>query len=579
MSKLRAFQFQPQNETHLDDVEDQGLAGAVNQNFQNNQVLEKTNTPQATPNSLSASQRSMEKDFRDCPQTPVGRLPLAELIAGGNDINHRVVDLVPVERVLWNHSQQSDDPDGSQGGRITKRGKKRAHSSSPLTSQNETRKIFVKEVSKLEKVPPSLKTPQADPVNDLWSRYSLATDKPSPTRRVGPIFSSLHSSSPQTPTTHLQFRESGKLRRSYSCNVEWPTSATKRRKIQYSSSNQEAGVGYATYEQGYEPSRNSKIARVSLLVEQIQNRLAKSGTQDDENGADPPSLLPLLEETSFSTGAAASPPRVAEMDTPGPADVPDHGTAHLRCSLPSNMGISNVTEYEHVESTPKFGRDDNYDEDDEDGVDILESELMRTTDAVEKYGLAVASSSAAPSFPQSPTAHCEPTAKATSKAASQPHEAAESFPKLAALRSVEPDSFDRYGSSTYQCSPKDSVLGLDEFDDDDSAAFAADLEDIIAKYDTKTEPYVQPPANRIPSNAGLSTKPESTTFGTNFSSKVRKAPRVETGIKSGAVSEEEFDGDYDFENIIAQCEEASQEPHSASRTQSSVCIRTFGPSM
>lgn len=574
MSKLRAFQFQPQN-----DAEDLGLAGAANQNVQNNQVLERTNTLEATPNSLSASQKSMEKDFRDCPQTPVGRLPLAELIAGGNDINHRVVDLIPVERVLWNHSQQSGDPDSSQGGRITKRGKKRARSSSPLTSQNETRKSFVKELSKPEKLPPSLKTPQADPVNDLWSRYSLATDKPSPTRRAEPTISSLHSSSPQTPTIHLQCRESGKLRRSYSCNIEWPTSATKRRKIQYSSSNQEATISFTTYEKGNKASRNSKIARVSLLVEQIQNRLARSSTQVDENGADPSSLLPFLEKTSFSTSAAASPPCVAEMDDPETADVLDHGTAHLRRSLPDNMGISNVTEYEHVEPTPKFGRDDDYDEDDENGLEIMESELMRTADEVEKYGLAVTSSWATPSFSQSPTAHCKPTVKATSKAASQSNEAAESVPKLAAVCSVQPDSFDRYESSTYQCSPKDSVLGLDEFDEDDSEAFAADLEDIVAKYDTKLEPYVQPPAHRIPSNARISTKAESMTFGTNVSFNVRKAPQVETEIKSGAVSDEEFGGDYDIENIIAQCEEASQEPLSASQAQSSVCIRTFGPSI
>lgn len=541
MSKLRAFQFQPRNETYLDDVDNLGSVGAATENPSNDQDKEKTTTLEATPLNPSLSQKSMEKDARECPQTPIGRLPLSELIAGGNDINHPAVDLLPVERVLWNHSQQSCDPDGSQGRRSTKRGTKRAHSSSPSTSQNEPRRSLTKESSKLEKLPTSLKTPQVDPVNDLWSRYSLLTDKPSPTRRAETALASLHSSSPQTPTTHWQGKESGKLRRSYSCNIEWPTSATKRRKFQYSSSNQEATVGYATYEHGSEANGRSKMARVSLLVEQIQNRLARSSTQDDENRVDPSTLLPFLEKASFSTSAAVSPPQASETDGPETGNVLDHGLApaigQLQRPLPTHMGIANTTEYQQGELSPEFVRDDDYDEDDEDGVDSLASELLRTADDIEKYGLAVASPGISPSLP----------------------------------RRLEP--------STSPCSPKDSPLGLDEFDDDDSETFAADLEDIVAKYDTRPQPQVQKLATRTPNNAGKSTKTEPTTFGTNVSSNVQKAPRVETGIKSGDISDEEFGGDFDFENIIAQCEEASQKPHSASRVQSSVCTRTFGPSM
>ena len=538
MSKLRAFQLQPQDEPLGGGTESLASADAAKENSPTDQDREGTTRPQATPIHPSLSQKSAEKDVRECPQTPIGRLPLAELIAGGNDIRNARVDLPPVERVLWNHSQQSCDPDGSQGRRTMKRGKKRAHSSSPSASQNEPG--IVKESSKLDMLQGSLKTPQADPVNDLWSRYSLAADKPSPTRHAETTLASLHSSSPQTPTTHWEGRESGKLRRSYSCNIEWPTSATKRRKIQYSSSNQEANVGYSTYEHGAEVTRRSKMARVSLLVEQIQNRLARSSTQDDENRVDPSSSLPILEKTSFSTTAPISSPQAAGRDDPETGDFLGYSTAptvsRLHRPLPANNRIADTKERRQWVISPDIVPHDDYDEDVEDGADSLASELLKTADDVEKCGLADASSGDAP------------------------------------------PSTNRYEPSTSPCSPKDSPPGLDDFDDDDSETFAADLEDIVAKYDTKPHPQVEELAARTLNNTEMLTRPESTTFGTDVSYNVRKRQRVETEVKSGASSDEEFGGDFDFENIIAQCEEASQKPHSASGVHSSVRTRTFGPS-
>lgn len=538
MSKLRAFQCQPQDETLGGGTDSLESAGAAKENSPTDQDREGTTKLQATPIHPSSSQKSTEKNVRECPQTPVGRLPLAELIAGGNDIHYPAVDIPPLERVLWNHSQQSCDHDGSQGRRVTKRGKKRAHSSSPSTSQSDPR--IVKESLKLDALQASLKTPQADPVNDLWSRYSLATDKPSPTRRAETKLASLHSSSPQTPTTHWQDKENSKLRRSYSCNIEWPTSATKRRKIQYSSSNQEANIGHAIHEYGSEAAGRSKMARVSLLVEQIQNRLARSSTQDDGKGADPSSLLPFLEKTSFSSTAPISPPQAAGTEDPETGDFSGYNTAptvsRLHRPLPNDNRIADTKEYRQRGISPDVVPNDDYDEDDEDTVESLSPELLKTANDVEKCGLAVASSGNAPSSPH------------------------------------------RYETLTSPCSPKDSPPGLDEFDDDDSETFAADLEDIVAKYDAEPSPQVQKLAARTLNNTEMLTRPESTTFGTNVSYNVRKRPRVETEVTSGASSDEEFGGDFDFENIIAQCEEASQKPHSASGVQSSVRTRTFGPS-
>ena len=582
MSKLRAFLFQPQDETQLDYTEGSGLADAAKENLSSDQDREKTTAHQTTPLNTSLSQASMEKDTRECPQTPIGRLPLAALIAGGDQTKHSGVESIPVERVLWNHSQHSDDPDGSQGRRNIKRGTKRAHSSSPLSSPNQSRRSLTKETHKIEKVPTSLETPQADPVYDLWSRYSLASDKPSPTTHADTGLPSLHSSSPQTPTTHWQGRESIKLRRSYSCNVEWPTSATKRRKLCHSSSNQEATGVHANHEHGSQAKGNSKMARVSLLVEHIQNRLARSNTQgeDDKSGIDPSTLLPLVERASFGTSASASSPRASDLDGQDLETEPAHLLEHVdqdtaliigqsQPPLSVNVGIADATEYEHEESSPESGHNQEYDEEDEDRLIDWETALMRVGEEAE-----ITASGMGPLIPP-----CNSVANPQSKAAPDPGKNKESLAQLATIHSVQGDVFEEQQSSPYQCSPKDSSPGLDEFDDeDDSETFAADLEDIVAKYDATPQPQVQQLTNRISSNARISNKPRSATFGTNVSSNVQR-PLVESGIKSGAISDEEFGEDFDFENIIAQCEEASQKTHSASQVQSSVCTRTFGPSI
>jgi hypothetical protein len=583
MSKLQAFQFQPHNDTCIADID--GLAHVATGSSQTNQDGGKTVTCLISPIHPSLSQKSTEKDTRECPQTPIGRLPLAELIADGNDLNCLGgVDSGPVERVLWNHSQQSGDPRSSQGRRTARRGKKRAHSSSPSISCIESRKTLFKNrpSTKLENLQPSLKTPQADPANELWNRYSLDVDRPSPTRPPPePTGANLHSSPPLTPTTHLQSREGGKLCRSYSCNVEWPTSATKRRKYQYSSSTQEDTVGSATYELGYEATGKSKIARVSLLVEQIQKRLVKAHTQDDDDGMDPSSLLPFLEKTSFLTGDPAS-PQIPGLDDPEMPDVIDDGIALITGQTqhfgPVNMSTSNATylKHEQGEFSSKCGRHDVNDEDggiDEDGSNF---ELMRPTDEADSQA---ASSYIPPSLHPTPNGLGQPMVRAVSKTTPPHRKATKKFPDPAVLDRVQSNGFNRFKSTAHPSSMKASFLDSDEFDDDDSDVFAADLEDVVAKYDTEPQSHTQKLANKIPASAPISIKSELKTFGTDVGSNVQIAQRIGTGIKSGAISDDEFGGDVDFENVMVECEEASQKPHLASQSQSSVCTKTFGTPM
>jgi hypothetical protein len=594
MSKLRAFQFQPQNDIHSDDARALGLAEVAQGNSENDKTEGKRSVIQATPLNPSSSQKSLEKDLRECPQTPVGRLPLAELIAGGKDINSSGGDLAPIERVLWNHSQQSVDSNGSPGRRSAKkRGKKRSHSSSPPASRNAPRKSLAREISKFENLQAFLKTPQADPVNDLWSRYSLGTDKPSPTRRTKTAMANLlHSSSPQTPTAHLDGRDSAKLRRSYSCNTEWPTSAKKRRKLQYSSSNQETTVGYATYEQGYEANGKSKIARVTLLVEQIQNRLARANTQDDENEMHPSSSrldseidaraktgvldqgIPLTGGPKHATLAKNGISNAAVIDRfQGLSPNNGRGDDHDKGGGGDEGGESHDFHDFHEDQGAGFDDLDDYDSElmrtmgEEAGLDDLDdddSELVRTADEAENFHSSVPTYWSPPSFPTTSTDLYAPITEAMIKRPSKTQDA---------------EVPDRFKTGIHHSSAEAQSPELDEFDDDNSEAFAADLEDIVAKYDTEPQLEVRKLANRISNTTEILTKPTSKTFGDTASLNVRKASPVGNALTSEPGSDDEFGGDFDFENIIAQCKEASQTPHSASEAQSFVCTRTFGPSI
>ncbi|KAL8814428.1 MAG: hypothetical protein Q9223_006345 [Gallowayella weberi] len=212
---------------------------------------------------------------KECPQTPVGRVPLAELIAGVDDNISQNLNLTPVERVLWQHVPGSSQYASSQDTSVCRTGKKRARSSSPTSSaQQAISSHFQKKKQSFDLQPldKTLRTPPADPATDLWTRYSLKTGNTSPTRNDPALAALLKSSSPQTPGSHVKQRELGGLRRSISCANEWPTSVAKRRRLHHTSSQAQALDDRQIIEQ----RDNARMSRVNHLVEQIQNGLLKS---------------------------------------------------------------------------------------------------------------------------------------------------------------------------------------------------------------------------------------------------------------------------------------------------------------
>ncbi|KAK4693888.1 DNA replication ATP-dependent helicase/nuclease Dna2, partial [Lecanoromycetidae sp. Uapishka_2] len=252
-SKLKAFQYQEKGTTPETTTME---ADKENAHYQPEEAEQKMIPP---PQPLS--QKSATKDSRDCPQTPVGRLPLSELLASGEDTSRQHLNLTPIERVLWENTPMSSTSPASR------RKRKRAHSTSPASSsQNETSAHFTgtKSAVDLHRLQQNLKTPKADPADDLWSRYSLNTDTierrspTAPTRLGHPHL--MHSSSPQTPASHLG-REGAGLRRALSC-IEWPTSMAKRRKLHHSSS-QGASAKHDEPNDSIERSKMSRTAVAS----------------------------------------------------------------------------------------------------------------------------------------------------------------------------------------------------------------------------------------------------------------------------------------------------------------------------
>jgi hypothetical protein len=580
-SKLRAFQFDGSKPSFdgglsIDDAE------AGKENVDSLRDEGKVTVTQQAPRAQTLSQRSAGKEARECPQTPVGRLALAELLASGEDLNHRHLNLTPVERVLWDQSPRNSDPTSSA---ISRKGKKRAHSSSPASSQNEASNHFTtaKTSLDLQTLQKCLKTPQADPANDLWSRYSVTNERQSPKAKISPPFAHLlNSSSPQTPASHLQTKDSGGLRRSVSCTTEWPTSATKRRKIELSRNHEEAGIGFAATEGANTGRSTSKRSRVSLLVDRLHDELAESGKAGSEDIVGPSSSSPLPEKGGFSRVARDAALRSSQIEgydhtlTTSQAVNNQEATTSQHSPQPQEIsaGLENVKGMES-DSSSDFGDDDLELEMlkavDADMEDDSSATLLETTQLLDDQsggsGLGYGRSKEPLGATKSQPLDCHDATFSVLKVNSES--------KDGRRRSNEAANSNAARSQ----SPQTTTLAIyDEFDEDDNDVSAADFENAVALYDLQPQAHTvercqsgsKDPIPRKPSGicaAGDACSTTSRSFPGNGEFEV-----VDLS------SDDEFGGALDFEDIIAECAEATRVPQIASQPQSSVCIRYYGQS-
>jgi hypothetical protein len=218
---------------------------------------------------------------REFPQTPIARVPFADLVDNGETVTIVSPVKTPPDGVTWKQSPTSSDF-------LSQRGKKRSRSSSPPSSQRSlhfTRPMLAPANPQDLHQSSSLLAVAADmdPALDLEKRYfgnaSLVTPSKVPSSAAADL---MRSSSPKTPVINLS--DSAKLRRTRSCGVAFPTSDTKRMRMAKSYSH----VSHNSPTHGDGLQRDPKISKMSLLLDKVDEVLhqtdANKATQTSANG-------------------------------------------------------------------------------------------------------------------------------------------------------------------------------------------------------------------------------------------------------------------------------------------------------
>jgi DNA replication ATP-dependent helicase Dna2 len=220
------------------------------------------------------------------PSTPATRLPLSDLIGNPEERPVFPPKETPVkEDVLWMHNLT---PSSSRPNITPARKRKRARSSSPASSQPEPVN-FSKEPFDVQGLQQSLRTPQADPAADLWSRYASANDGTDSNNKSTTFAHLLRDSSPGSSATKGSI--SG-LRRWASCGVEWPVSATKNKRRRIMPREDEPNEDYPGQQEHISPRKS----KVGLLLERMKESLSKPSERIPDG---PSSSSPLPERSAM----------------------------------------------------------------------------------------------------------------------------------------------------------------------------------------------------------------------------------------------------------------------------------------
>lgn len=510
---------------------------AVDSNKENLDSAAKPVSPsQMNPPPQPSSQLSAGKEVRDCPQTPIGRLPLSELLAAGDD-SRQNVEYTPMERVLWENSPINVDLPSSTS---LRRKRKRAHSSSPASSsQNEVSSHFPEAQTSrhVPTLPATLRTPKADPADVLWSRF--ASDRRSPSTAGGSLFPQLmQSSSPQTPGPPAQ-KDSG-LRRAFSC-IEWPTSAAKRRKMHHNSFQRETA---ATFADGDHSAERSKMSRVSMLIEKMQNGLLNPREPPTTSSSEPSKSSPTanktgspMRETSSVEGDSFDVDNVASGLSQAAVDE----AAGAECYEASSQGLEHAGKTQ-VEELSEFGDDDLdleiIEAAKDDGERTLTDAEFRAQTLPKRGDMSIG------------TDYQELDQSVRPKSRPLIHDARQANDHEVWVQSQ---------SSHLHARKEDRHE--DEFDEDDAGEFAADLDDVCAQYDT--QPFA-PDINSVDA-------PRTGDVANSRMIASSSVPIVKTQPPLEVISDDsDFGDDSDFEQIAAECAQATQDQKQGLPSQSTV---------
>ncbi|KAI0129450.1 hypothetical protein BJ170DRAFT_616318 [Xylariales sp. AK1849] len=250
-NKLRAFQFQ--NPTEAVDDDD-----GFNQDPKKQAMTSTLDTDHATEEKAAV--------------TPISRLAWQDLI-GMPEVKEQEEDISPNERISWETKRNSQSL-GLSPMMPRKRGKKRARSSSPVSSPATNSKAATPVVD-VKQLNQALKASHADPALELWDRFSLSgSTTVTPLGAANPALAQIMVSSSPQPSRALMGAkkaagtpsESG-LRRAISCGTNWP----KRRRVDRTET-----VTLPTIMQDDSPSSGSKSSMVNALLESVNGEINRS---------------------------------------------------------------------------------------------------------------------------------------------------------------------------------------------------------------------------------------------------------------------------------------------------------------
>ena len=580
-SKLQAYHFSNQNELSAKASDDLKFPrGVKGKPIASEQEIE-SSSPHATPRIQTSSQKQGPQAQNECPQTPVGRLPLAELIANGEDLT-QTLNFTPVERVLWGTSARSSDRGNSQETPLLLRSRKRAYSSS-LTSSSQKKRILRQLTgdqlsAQNHTQSKALKTPQGDPASDLWKRYSLdikSHEKRSPTKvNDRSLLQSMNSSSPQQPFREFNARDSAGLRRSFSCSMEWPTSAAKRRKLQHDHSHQELSIGSAAAQQAVIRSQKSR-SRLSLLVDKIHDDLARPPVDnvDDFSASAIKSLCSKADEPiSDLLGSPEQPMRQDARTSSSIRTFRDQDENAIEILSHMTDEQAQHSDNHSEQSERKGTREQAINEPDvgsDFGDDELDLEMLEALDAPVASVQPIDMKSGGPESRNGrpnpkPKLNCKGDPAFNSVGHAQVLGEQNQLPAPSVVR-----------HATFR------VGQDDEFDDDDANDVSAeDLENAIALFNSQ-------------GNVGFKFKPSTLegqaanvppVIGIARGTQVEESDEAlvkEVVVPSATSSDDEFGGDVEFEEIIVESHEAQPRLPFISQSQSTVglehCLSTLKP--
>jgi DNA replication ATP-dependent helicase Dna2 len=354
-NKLRTFVFEAKTVEDAPEDDKENIGSQVSRH------VPVASSPKSQDSHLEKSSPQLPKlpSQKKCPQTPTNRIPLADLIGNTEDaFNCNPKDTTPEDHIYWQHgpTPRSSIPPASAN---STRRKKRARSSSPpSSSQNhKSARVDAQEALDLKTLHESLKTPQNDPVLDLWARYTDASLMKKDTNgNAIPAFAHLMTSSPQTQNA-TNMKDSG-LRRSISCGIEWPASKAKRQKTNHKVAEGRVRDTLAASKKDIMATGKSKASRISLLMEKLQENSMKA-PQIEVSG--PSSSSPLPGRSGLPNLLEVSPVPLRKI-TPNEngKSIPDADENHPICDVPERQ-------QDYLETTSsEFGDEDL-------GLEVLEA--------------------------------------------------------------------------------------------------------------------------------------------------------------------------------------------------------------